>query len=108
MKFAVSVLDRAWSDADGIFEWIAARSPQGAVRWNHAFDEALASRQSDADQHELAPENAHLEIGLRQLFFRTRRGRPYRLLYTIVGKEVRILRVRGPGQTLVTAEDISE
>jgi plasmid stabilization system protein ParE len=108
MKFAVSVLDRAWSDADRMFEWIAARSPQGAVQWDRVFEEALVLLQTDADQHGFAPENANLEIKIRQRLFKTRRGRPYRLLYTIVGEDVTVLRVRGPGQAPLTAEDFSE
>ena len=35
---------------------------------------------------------------VRQVLFQTRHGRPYRILYAISGDEVRVLRVRGPGQ----------
>jgi hypothetical protein len=37
MKYAVSVLQRASDDADRIFEWIAAKSPQGAINWHIAL-----------------------------------------------------------------------
>jgi hypothetical protein len=46
----------------------------------------------------LAPENEFVAREIRHIVFRTRHGRPYRALFTIVGNEVRILRVRGPGQ----------
>jgi hypothetical protein len=62
----------------------------------------------DADWYGLAPESDELNIELREKIFKTRQGRPYRLLYTIVGREVFILRVRGSGQSPVTAEDITE
>lgn len=108
MKFAVSVLDRAWSDADRIFAWIAAHSPEGAIRWNRAFDEALDRLVIEADQHELAPDFVNSDVEIRQLLFKTRRGNIYRLLYTIVGNSVRVLRVRGPGQAPLSFEDVSE
>jgi plasmid stabilization system protein ParE len=108
MKFAISVSDRAWSDADRVFEWIAARSPEGALRWNRVFEEALVQLQHDADQQALAPESVGLGREIRQRFFKTRRGRSYRLIYTIAGQEVRVLRVRGPGQAPVDFDDIGE
>jgi plasmid stabilization system protein ParE len=108
MKFTVSVLQRAQADAEWIFGWIANRSPQGAAQWGRAYDATVQELSRDAAQWGLAPENEEVGIELRQKLFKTRRGRPYRLLYTIVGKEVRLLRVRGPGQAPVTGEDISE
>ena len=108
MKYAVSVLRRAWSDADRIFEWIASRSPRGAINWSQAFDTALAELTNDADQHSIALESAELNGAIRQKIFKTRRGRPYRLLFMIIGNDVRVLRVRGPGQSSVIAEDIQE
>ncbi|MCI0333633.1 MAG: type II toxin-antitoxin system RelE/ParE family toxin, partial [Planctomycetes bacterium] len=84
------------------------RSEQGAARWYQAARDAISRLAHDAEQQGYAPEDAEVAIRLRQKFFKTRRGRPYRLLYTIVGKEVRVLRVRGPGQAPVTADDISE
>jgi plasmid stabilization system protein ParE len=108
MKFTVSVLHRASSDSDRIFEWIAARSPQGAIAWHRKFEEALSRLRNDADLHSVAPESKHFAVEVRQLFFRTRRGEPYRLIYAIVEREVRVLRVRGPGQAPITKADLSE
>ncbi len=49
-------------------------------------------------------------MSLKQAFFRTRRGRSYRAVFVIVGDivgdEVRILRVRGPGQELIEPDEI--
>jgi plasmid stabilization system protein ParE len=108
MKFAVSVLHRAQSNADRIFQWIADRPPQGAAQWGRAYDDSLLELRRDADQYGLAPESQEVHVELRQKVFKTRRGRPYRLLYTIVSNEVRVLRVRGPGQLPVIADDILE
>jgi plasmid stabilization system protein ParE len=108
MKFVVSVLQRAWSDADRTFEWIARKSPQGAINWYRAFDAALVQLESDADKFSVAPESAQLGILIRQNLFKTRHGHTYRLIYSITGDEVRVLRVRGPGQAPVTTKDLAE
>jgi plasmid stabilization system protein ParE len=108
MKYAVSVLKRAGDDADRIYEWIAAKSPQGAIRWLQALEDALAQLESTADQWGVAPESEDLGIVIRQKLFKTRRGRIYRLLYSIDGNQVRVLRVRGPGQGPLGVQDIQE
>ena len=108
MKFDVSVLRRASADADQILKWIADRSPQGAAHWGRVYDESILELRRDADRHGVAPESTSVGMAIRQKLFRTRRGRPYRLLYTIVGSKVRVLRVRGPGQAPVTRDDLCE
>jgi plasmid stabilization system protein ParE len=108
MRYTVSILRRARADIDEFRAWIARLSPQGAAAWYRAHREAVKKLRRDAHQQGQAPESAELGRDIRQTFFKTRRGRPYRLIYTIIGNEVRILRVRGPGQAPVTAEDISE
>jgi plasmid stabilization system protein ParE len=107
MKFAVSTLRRAEADIISIHAWLAERSEAGANRWYEVARQAIGSLGQDADQHSLAPESAELDIEVREKLFRTRRGRMYRLLYTIVGNEARVLRVRGPGQAPVTSNDLN-
>jgi len=53
----------------------------------------------------LAPESKSFDIEIRHALFRTRSGRPYRAIFTVVGDEVRILRVRGRGQPPVRPRD---
>jgi hypothetical protein len=53
----------------------------------------------------LAPESSEFDCPIHQLTFKTPRGRKYRILYAIVGDEVRILHVRGPGQDSITPQD---
>jgi plasmid stabilization system protein ParE len=108
MTYAISILRRAGKDIDLTRAWIAGQSPQGSVLWYRSLREAVKELKHDAHQHGIAPESAELGTVVHQKLFKTRRGRPYRLLYTIIGDEVRILRVRGPGQAPVTPEDISE
>jgi hypothetical protein len=57
-------------------------------------------------QHGYASEGRLLGRNVREKFFKTRQGRRYRLLYTINGDVVRVLRVRGPGQPPVRRRDL--
>ena len=107
MSYTVRILRRAQADADQIYEWIAERSPAGAVRWYSAFRAAAASLDEQHERCARAPESDSVGFDVRQRFFKTRRGRIYRLLFTIVHGEVRILRVRGPGQAPVTNDDLT-
>jgi toxin ParE1/3/4 len=104
MSLSVRILGRAWSDADAIFDWLAARSPAGAARWYAAFLKATQDLLDNPLRHEFAPESKLIEREIRHRFFKTRRGRVYRLLFVIVGDEIRILRVRGPGQSGVPGD----
>lgn len=108
MKFNVHVSDQTWSDADRIFEWIAARSQQGAIQWDRAFFDALDRLQSSADQHGAALESTNLGKQVRECFFKTRRGLTYRLIYEIIDRDVYVLRVRGPGQRPIRSDEINE
>ena len=47
-----------------------------------------------------------VDYELRQLIFGIRRGRSYRLIYTLRDNEVLVLRVRGPGQAPVDGSEL--
>jgi plasmid stabilization system protein ParE len=106
MTFRVRILTRAQADADAIYEWLAERSLPGANRWYLAFTEAARLLGSDPNRHARAPEATRCREDLRQKFSKTPRGRTYRLVFLIVGDEVRILRVRGPGQAPLRKRDV--
>ncbi|QDU25385.1 hypothetical protein ETAA8_04530 [Anatilimnocola aggregata] len=107
MKRHVTLLARARSDADKIFDWIATRSLLGALSWHEAFLAAAATLSEDAQRHPIAPELRELAEEVRELHFRTRYGKRNRILFMIVGNEVRILCIRGPGQSPVTSTDLA-
>ena len=107
MSLTVRILRRAQAVADEIYDWIAKRSAAGAVRWYSAFRASAASLDQQHERCAPAPESESVGYDVRQRFFKTRRGRTYRLLFTIVQDEVRILRVRGPGQAPVTRDDLT-
>jgi len=106
MSYRVTVLARARQDFDGIVGWIFERSPQGADRWVTRFEEALARLEENPFVAPIAPESEELREEVRQILFRTRAGRTYRALFLVTGDEVRILRIRGPGQEPLRPQDI--
>jgi plasmid stabilization system protein ParE len=107
MRFRVVLLRRAEREVEATVAWLAERSPQGAARWLAAFEEATAKLAEKPLGFALAPENEFVDLEIRQIFFKTRHGRQYRAVFTVVEKEVRILHVRGPGQTLLQPGDLS-
>lgn len=106
MAFKVLLLRRAQADVNAIYEWIAKRSKTGASNWYMAFFDAVAALERDPESCSAAPEAKRLRIDLRQRLFSTRRGRIYRLLFIIAGNQVRVLRVRGPGQSPLKSRDL--
>lgn len=106
MSYTVRILTNAWSDADRIFDWLVARSSTGATRWYSAFLDAASDLAVTPLRHGVAPESDELGYVVRNRFFKTRRGRMYRILFIVVDDEVRILRIRGPGQAPVLDRDL--
>jgi plasmid stabilization system protein ParE len=98
MKYNVVALRRADADIRHITDWIAARSLPGAEAWLEAYEQLFPRLAEQADSFAAALEDPDCNVRLKQALFRTRHGRTYRAVFTIVGDEVRILRIRGPGQ----------
>jgi plasmid stabilization system protein ParE len=106
MRYTVRTLPRAEFDAQQIYEWIRERSPDGARSWWLAFEHACETLERDPNSYALAPEAEVTGRELRQMLFKTRRGRYYRALYVVIDDEVRIVRVRGPGQPDLMADEL--
>jgi plasmid stabilization system protein ParE len=107
MKFNIRLLWRAERDLDHIVTWLYQRSPRGAEAWHNAWKDTFRLLQETADRHGLAAESEGHPFEIRQISFRTRRGRDYRALYTIQGEEVLVMHIRAPGQALVPPERLT-
>ena len=107
MTFRVHILRRAERDAQQIFNWIAERSPDGAVRWWNAFESAVANLPENPTGHSFAPEDELTDYELRQFHFKTRAGRTYRGVFVVIGDEIKVLRVRGPGQPSLKPDELA-
>ncbi len=107
MSFALRILPRAERDVQMIFEYIKERSSSGADRWWHAFQDATERVAAAPWQFPFAPENEKSTREIRHYFFKTRQGRTYRGVFIVQDQEVWILRVRGPGQPPLAADELS-
>lgn len=105
MKYQVGLQVRAESDSNRIYLWLRSRSETGAGSWFAALLKRLKRLESDAPNCPRAKEAERFVDDLREAYFKTRRGRRYRLVFTIVGNEVRVLRIRAPGQRLLKIGD---
>ncbi len=108
MTYRLVIVEPAEIDVDEIYAYILARSQQGAAAWYRAFLACTKRILLQPLACSIAPENAEFDVELRQALFKTRYGAPYRCVFTVADEEVRILRVRGRGQTPLKAADIVE
>ena len=106
MTFSVRLVASAKVDVDDIFGWLLARSAKGASNWYSSLSSRLERLSDDASGCAVAREAHRLKRDLREPYFKTRYGNRYRLVFTIVDSEVRILRVRALGQKLLRAQEL--
>ena len=104
MSFQVKISPRAKAEFEDQLLYLLERSPKGADAWAFAFQTTITDLEKHAETHGLAPESSDHPIDIHQVIFKTKRGYPYRLLYSIDGTEVQIHSVRGVGQDLTDVE----
>ncbi len=106
MNFPVRLVASAKADVHGIYAWLLSRSVKGADNWYASLSARLERLSYDASGCAVALESHRLKRDLRETYFKTRYGNRYRLIFTIVGSEVRVLRVRALGQKLLRADEV--
>jgi plasmid stabilization system protein ParE len=106
MTYAVTITGPAQDDIRGVVAYIAERSPAGAQSWRKALDGCLNRVRTRPESAGLAPESDQFKEVIRQAIFKTRSGRPYRVVFVIRGESVHVLRVRCPGQDLLGPGDV--
>lgn len=106
MTFQVNLVPRAAEDVDEILGWIRRRSPSGAETWKRRWMAVLDDLARSADRASLAAESDDHREPIRQILFKTRRGRFYRALFVIRGNLVYVIHVRGPGQNLLSVDEL--
>src|SRR5882724_11516879 len=90
-RFTVVITEPAQEDIARSFEWgLNEWGKEQAQRWIRELRTSITSLKHLPERHQLAPENDAFDIDIRQLLV----GR-YRVLYTIEGKQVSILHMRG-------------
>jgi len=106
MTRRIVILPRAERDAEHIYDWIRARSPQGAWAWWDSFEQAAQRLTEHVDAAGQAPENDLFPEYIQQKIFRTNRGRRYRIVFYVSGNDILVLRIRGPGQPPLASDEI--
>lgn len=97
---------RARADVRGYLLWLTAnRSAAVASRWLGRYDAAIATVADDPRRFPEAEEAADLGFDLREATLRQGRTH-YRILFTISGDTVNILRVRHAAQDRLTDADV--
>jgi len=108
MIYRVIMVPQVRGDVSIILEWLTRHSPAGAATWYERWLTVLKQLQQAPEQYPLAPENDDGRVELRNLIFKTRRGREYRVLFTIQHETVVVLHLRGPGQDLLAPDEIRD
>lgn len=108
MKFAVHISRRPERDTREVSQWISRKSRQGAIRWLDALEGVVDRLAEGADSYPLAKESRSLPFSVREILFRTPKGRRYRVIFAIEGSRVDVLSIRAPGQSPVTEADLKE
>ena len=106
MSFRVTAHRRAEEDVGQVSTWLASQSLDGAARWLDAYDNMIDQLRHTPLSFGLAPENELVDSEVRQALFKTHRGRVYRAIFTIEGDNVRVLRVRSPGQGPIASDEL--
>lgn len=105
MSYWIHVLPAAQGDLELIVDRLLARAVSAAANWIEAYEQALATLAEQPERHALSLESKRLRMPIRDLLFKTSQGQRYRLIYLVVGDEVRVLRVRAPGQPSLRKKD---
>lgn len=109
MGFQIRLMASAEQEVDQIVHWIAIerQAPAGAEAWLAAYNAALDRLCRSPKSCPIAPESDFVPQEIRQVLFKTRRGRTYRALFMIDERDVVVLHVRGPRQNLMSPGEIN-
>jgi plasmid stabilization system protein ParE len=105
-KLKVLILRRADQDLRDAALYLARFAPQAARRWADGFEEAIASLDTNPERWGLAPETGLAGLEIRQLIYRSKSGKASRALFVIANDQVRVLRVRRPGEPILREDEL--
>ena len=89
MTYHVEVTDAAIVDAGEAYFWINESAPEAALRWYEGLLQSFRSLAQNPKRCAVAPESAFFDEEIRHLVY----GR-YRVLFSVKGRTVFVLRVR--------------
>jgi len=107
MRYRILLQRLATEDLDDATAWAAQHAPTTVARWLERFHAALQTLDANPQRCPLARENAKVEVELRELHF-GKRPNVFRVIFTIDGNTVRILRIRRAQRRWLTRRQIDE
>lgn len=96
-EYRVIIEPEAIAGIESGYEWIRGSSPDRATAWVNGLLDAIQSLNKMPARCTLALENEYFSEEIRQLFY-GKRGRVYRILFTIREDEVHVIFVRHSAQ----------
>ena len=106
MTYRVIIQPSAETEIENAYLTIAADAPEAAARWYNGLLDSIMSLSSFPGRCNLAPENNAFGFEIRHLLY-GRKGRRYRVLFTVVEDAVQVLHFRHWAQRAMTAGEIS-
>ena len=105
MTYRVILTENAKANLREYYERAAEHAPEAAAAWFNRFHESLQTLAVQPERCAFAPENSLFEEEIRQFQFGKRIG-TFRVLFSIVDKEVRVLHIRRAEMGDATHDDI--
>lgn len=107
MTYRVVIMRSAEREIRQIVDWWRDhRSIEQAERWYRKIYPAIATLARQPQRCPVSPETDLVPTGLRQLHFGIGRRATHRIIFTVVGQEVRVMRVRHAAQRNLTLDDL--
>ncbi len=107
LRYAVRVTKPANRDIDSItFRWAENRDARQARRWYIGILRALGMLAKRPMANEIAPESQFTRREVRQYHYGVGGKSTHRILYTVDGGDVVVLRVRHLSQDFLSSEDL--
>lgn len=107
MIYRVILSRRAVNDLDESYLWAVRHAPFTAAAWRARFYDKLQTLTKNPQRCGFARENRKVPIEIRQLLF-GKRPNIYRVLFTLDGGVVRILRIRRAQQRFLSRRELDE
>ena len=105
MPFQVVFRPRARADIAAAVSWLARSSPAAAARWRTGLFRVVEKLETNPSLYPAADEASDLGMDLHELLYGRHRT-VYRIVFTITGQTVNVLRVRHAAQDRLKAGDV--
>jgi plasmid stabilization system protein ParE len=105
VPYGITIFPKAIADIRAAVAWRNRRSLLDGARLHAGILAAIRTLASRPDRCPSAEEAADLGLDIRQLLYGRRRT-VYRILFTIVGQTVNVLRVRHAAQDRLTSGEV--